>query len=109
MKRALWIVLLLIACSAFLALAYGLPKTPVTIKAETISGTLFIVNPEEKVIYLKSADGITYDFHITEATVLDVGGQKVKFEELTGRIGSPVEVTFRPLSIGNMASKVVIP
>ncbi len=109
MKRALVIAFLILACSALLASAYALPKVPVPIKAETLSGTLFIVNTEEQVVYLKSADGITYDFHITPATVISVGGEKANIGTLSGKIGSPLEVTFRPLSTGNMASKIVIP
>jgi hypothetical protein len=109
MKRALFIAFLLFGCSAMLALAYGLPKMPVTIKAETLSGTLFIVNHEDKVIYLKTADGIAYNFHVTGATVVTIGGQTAGFEDLTGKIGSPIEVTFRPLSKGNLASKIAIP
>ncbi len=109
MKRALFIAVLIVGCSALLASAYALPKVPVVINAETLSGTLLIANPAEQVIYLKTTDGITYDFRITPATVISVGGEKAKFEALTGKIGSSIEVTFKPLPVGNVASKVVIP
>jgi len=84
------------------------PKTTVVVKSETITGTLTIVDPAEKMIYLKSAEGIVYDFKIIETTKITAADAKLKFDDLSAQIGKQLEVVFRPLTIGNVAQSVEI-
>lgn len=83
------------------------PKNPViAVTAETIQGTLSIVDRDAGVIYVKSGEGITYDFRILPGTKISQGGRKLKIDDLNEQIGKNVEVVFRPLHTGNMANSV---
>lgn len=88
-------------------------KTPVTNptvvgKPETIGGILTIVSGEDKLIFVKAENGISYDFRIGPATKISAGDRSLKFEDLTGQIGKPIEVVFRPLKTGNAALTIEI-
>ena len=109
MKKVLLICLSLFCSSAYVASAKVLPKDPsVTVKVETIRGTLSIVDSNEKLIFVKSSEGVTYDFHVTASTSITLGDRKLKFDELAEQIGKQTAVSFRPLHAGNMAVKIEI-
>ena len=75
-------------------------------KVETISGTLTIVNSDEKTIYVTTGEKMTYDFKISPATKIAAGDRQLKFADLAGQIGKQIEVVFRPLRTGNAAIAV---
>lgn len=99
------VVLALVMLCALLVSAKD-PSVSLFGKQETISGTLTIVSAENKVIYVKSAEGITYDFQIGPATKITAADQKLKLSDLTGDVGKSIEVVFRPLKTGNTAITV---
>jgi len=106
----------IIWCAIALAVCWAAPpssaKDPaslrIPVKQETIRGTLTIVDPAAKVIFVKSGEGITYDFKIDAATKIASGEKKLGFDELATEIGKEIEVVFRPLKVGNVASSVEI-
>jgi hypothetical protein len=105
MKTIVMALVLAILCAA---LPVSAKNPAITVKPETISGTLTIVNVEEKTIFVKAENGITYDFKIGPATKVAAGDTKLKMEDLTGQIGKSIEVVFRPLKTGNAASTIEI-
>lgn len=105
MKKII-LALALILASAFILSAKNPVNAAVWGKSETLSGTLTIVAAADQTIYVKSADGISYDFHIGPATKIMQGDTKLKLDDLTGDIGKSIEVVFRPLKTGNAAVSV---
>lgn len=99
---------LIIGLAIFAVTAWAEVKNPVVAaKQETISGTLTIVSSDEGLIFVKSSEGITYDFKISSATKIVAGDRKLKFDELAPEVGKQVEVTFLPLrGAGNKALTV---
>lgn len=109
MNLILFSVCVTIFCGMVPLVASAPPNgTPaaVIVKPENITGTLTIVDPDQRVIYVKSADGIVYDFRIVESTKIAADGAKISFEDLSAQIGKSIEVVFRPLKIGNVAQSV---
>jgi hypothetical protein len=105
MRRIALALGLAIFCITLSAIA----KNPAAaVKPETISGTLTIVGAEDKLIFVKAENGITYDFRIGPATKITAGEEKLKFDSLTEQVGKRVEVVFRPLKTGNAALTVDI-
>jgi F420-0:gamma-glutamyl ligase len=69
------------------------PKTP-AVKPETLSGTLQTVVAEQKLVVVTDASGIPFNFKVTGATKIKVGGSKAKLADLSGATGKPVSVKF---------------
>ncbi len=103
MKRIVLALGLAIFCATLLN-----AKNPAVVKPETISGTLTIVNAEDKLIFVKAENEITYDFRIGPQTKISAGEKTLKFDQLADQVGKGVEVVFRPLKTGNAASTVAI-
>jgi len=101
-------VALIIGLAILAVTAWAEVKNPVvTAKQETISGTLTIVSKDEGLIFVKSSEGITYDFKISGTTKIVAGGRKLMFDQLAPEVGKQVEVTFVPLkTAGNKALTV---
>lgn len=77
-------------------------------KAETISGTLSMVVADKKLVVLTGAQGVTYNFKVTGATRITVGGQKAKFDELAAQTKKSASVKFLPLRSGNVAQSIEV-
>lgn len=91
--------------SASLASA-GNKKTVVAPKMETIQGTLNIVSDDQKVIFVRSADGVIYDFRISADTKVEQAGHPISASEIASLAGKQVSITFRALKTGNAALRV---
>jgi hypothetical protein len=100
MKKGLF---LLVACLmlTYIGISSALaqeeaPEKPkaAAVKPETLSGTLQIIIIEGKQIVVAGSNGIPYDFKVTGATKIKVGGSKAKLADLSGAKGKSVSVKF---------------
>jgi hypothetical protein len=79
------------------------------VKPETLAGTLQTVVVDKKLLVVASSSGVPYDFTLTGATKITVGGHKAKLADLAGATGKPVSVKFLPeKQAGNIAQSVEV-
>ena len=79
----------------------------VTANAETLSGTLTIVDMEKKLVVLMTSDSVPYDFVVNAATKITVAGSKAKMEALSGQSSKRAFVTFTAMKRkGNIAKSI---
>ena len=64
------------------------------VKAETISGTLQTVVVDKKLVVVTGSSGVPFNFRVTGATKIKVGGSKAKLADLSGSTGKSVSVKF---------------
>jgi hypothetical protein len=67
------------------------------------------VDLENKLLIVKNAEGILYDFLLNHSTVIELGEAKCQPEDLASAKGKDAEVTFRMMKTGNVTVKIVIP
>ncbi len=76
---------------------------------ETLSGTLSMVDADKKLIVVTGSNGVPYDFNVTGATKITVGGNKAKLADLSSDTNKQVSVTFLALKKrGNIAKSVEV-
>ena len=68
--------------------------TMAAVKPETLAGTLQMVVVDKKLLVVTGSNGIPYDFTVTGATKITVGGKKAKLADLAGATGKSVSVKF---------------
>ncbi len=79
------------------------------VKAETLSGTLQSVAADQKLVVVADSSGVTFNFKVTGATRIKVGGQKAKLADLSGQTGKSVSVKFLPQrKMGNIAQTIEV-
>jgi hypothetical protein len=61
---------------------------------------------EQRLIVLKGEGGVPYNFQVTPATKIEIGGKKAGFEDLDTIINANISITFVPMRQGNLARKV---
>jgi len=87
------------------------PEKPkaAAMKAETLAGTLQMVVVDKKLVVVASSTGIPYNFKVTGATKIKVGGSKAKLAELSGATGKSVSVKFlSEKRAGNLAQSIEV-
>lgn len=77
-------------------------------QVETIRGSLMALLKEQRLIVLKGEGGVPYNFQVTPATKIEIGGKKAGFEELDTVVTSNISVTFVPMRQGNLARKIQV-
>lgn len=75
---------------------------------ETISGTITLVVPEKKLLVVTTAKGVPLNFVVSPATRIRAGQQKLKLDDLAGRLNQKVSVSFVPTRRGNLARTVEV-
>lgn len=76
--------------------------------AETLTGSIMMVDSEKKILVVKSAAGVPYNFMITSATRITAQNQRLKFADLASRQDQRVTVRFVPTRRGNVARSIEI-
>lgn len=76
--------------------------------AETLSGSIMMVESEKKLLIVKSASGVPYSFVITPATRITAQNQRLKLADLASRQDQRVTVRFVPTRRGNIARSIEI-
>ncbi|HXG32464.1 MAG TPA: hypothetical protein VNJ11_03810 [Bryobacteraceae bacterium] len=75
---------------------------------ETVSGTISMVFPDKKLLVVTTAKGVPLNFVVGPATRIRSGEQRLKLNDLTGRVNQKVSVTFIPTRRGNLARTVEV-
>jgi len=79
------------------------------VKAETISGTITTVAADKKLVIVTGSSGIPFNFKVTGATRIKIGGQKAKLADLSGQTGKSASVKFLPeKKAGNIAQTIEV-
>ena len=79
---------------------------PAVVKAETLSGTVLMVDPGRKLLVVKGADGVPFDLHLTSSTRIQSGRQRLTIRDLSQDKQKTVSVRFVPARNGDIASSV---
>jgi len=75
---------------------------------ETIRASLTALLKEQRLIVVKGDSGVVYNFKVTSATKIEIGGKKAGFEDLDSMINTNISVTFVPMPQGNVARKIQV-
>lgn len=75
--------------------------------AETISGTISMVEPGQKVVVIKN-DNVPFDMVVTRKTRIMADGQSVKLDDLSKYENKNVSVHFVPEGRGDIAQSIRI-
>jgi ABC-type glycerol-3-phosphate transport system substrate-binding protein len=79
------------------------------VKPETLAGTLQTVLVDKKLLVVAGSNGVPYNFIVSGATKIKVGGNKAKLADLAGATGKSVSVKFLPEKrAGNIAESVEV-
>jgi hypothetical protein len=76
--------------------------------AESISGKIQMVIPDQNLVVLSGPNGVPYDLKITPRTVIVVGEKRGTIESLGDQIGKTASVGFVPQRDGNYADRVEV-
>lgn len=77
--------------------------------SETLSGTLSAVDADKKVVVVNGSNGVPYDFTVSGATKITVGGSKAKLADLSGNTNKQATVTFMAeKKRGNIARSIEV-
>jgi hypothetical protein len=77
-------------------------------KAETLTGSIMMVDQKSNVVVVKDSRGTTFDIVVTKATRLRAGDQLIHFKDLTTDTTKPVTVKFVPERSGDIAQSIKV-
>lgn len=75
---------------------------------ETLSGKITLVDSDQKLVVVQTADGVPYDIDVTARTLIKSGDQSVALKDLTQDMNKTVSVSFIPERRGDVAKKIQI-
>ena len=107
---------LLVVCGVFgLALAVsanaaGVPDHTVrkAWPAETMTGTIITVDPNQKLVVVRGADQVPFDIRVTRSTRILAGDRTLTLPDLSADKNHSVSVTFVPTGSGDIARAIHI-
>lgn len=76
--------------------------------AESLTGSIMMINAEKKILVIKSAAGVPYTFVVTPSTRITAQNQRLKLADLASRQDQRVTVRFVPTRRGNLARSVEV-
>jgi hypothetical protein len=77
--------------------------------SETLSGTITTVDADKKIVVVSGSNGVPYDFMVSGATRIKVGGSKAKLADLSGDTSKQATVTFMAeKKRGNIARSIEV-
>jgi hypothetical protein len=116
MKQQLVLLLAVAVCAPFAAVSAAAAskastgaKPAVTRSVwppETISGKLAMVEPDRKLIVVRSPDGVPFDMVITPRTRIMSGNQAVTLQDLAKDQNKSVSIKFVPERRGDVARSI---
>lgn len=77
-------------------------------RAETMSGTISMVEPGTKSVFVKGSGDVSYKFLVTEKTKIEIEGSKASIEELGNQSNKQVTITFVARRNGNIAQSISV-
>ena len=77
--------------------------------SESLSGTLSAVDADKKLVVVNASNGVPYDFMVSGATKITVGGSKAKLADLSSDTNKQATVTFMAeKKRGNIARSIEV-
>ncbi len=76
--------------------------------AETLSGKIMMVKPDEKMIVVQAADRVPFDMVVTPKTRIQAGNRIVTLKDLAQDQNKPVSVKFVPERRGDVAESIQV-
>jgi len=77
-------------------------------RPETLSGTISMVEPGTRTVFVTGSDNVSYKFLVTNRTKIEVGGTASSIGALAGQTGQQVTVTFVARPNGDMAHSISV-
>ena len=77
-------------------------------RPETLSGTISMVEPGTKSVFVMGSGEVSYRFQVTAKTKIEIDGTKASIEDLAGQTEKQVRVTFVARRNGNMAQSISV-
>ena len=77
-------------------------------RPETLSGTISMVEPSTKAMFVTGSDKVSYKFLITDRTKINIGGTASSLDELASQTQKPVSITFVARANGNVAQNISV-
>jgi hypothetical protein len=77
-------------------------------KEETVSGTLFLVDPAQEMVFVKDASNTPFSFKVTKKTKIELNNAKAGLSELAQQVQKSATVTFVPMTDGNYAQHITV-
>lgn len=75
---------------------------------ETISGRIMMVEPDQKIVVVTGAGGVTFDMVVTRKTRIRSGNETLNFNDLKQFENKNVSVKFLPERRGDIAESIRI-
>ena len=77
-------------------------------RPETLGGTITMVEPAEKAVFVMGSGEVSYKFLVTGKTNIEVNGTKASIDELANQTRKEISVTFVARARGNMAQSISV-
>ena len=77
-------------------------------RTETLSGTITMVQPGAKAVYVEGSGGVSFQFLVTNKTRIEVDGAKATIDDLANQTQKQVTVTFVARPNGDMAHSITV-
>ncbi|HXH50915.1 MAG TPA: hypothetical protein VNM47_16350 [Terriglobia bacterium] len=77
-------------------------------RPETLNGTITMVEPGTKCMFVMGSSEVSYKFVVTNKTRIEIGGAKGSVEELANQAQKQVTVTFVARPNGNFAQSISV-
>ena len=76
---------------------------------QTLSGTVSMVDAQQKVVVVTNSDGTPFNFRVNKGTKIMVDGKKGSLDDLSGQTSKQVSVKFRDrLNTGLLAQSIEV-
>jgi hypothetical protein len=77
-------------------------------KAETLTGSIMMVDQKSNVVVVKDSRGTTFDIVVTRGTRLRAGNEPIHFKDLSTDTKKPVTIKFVPERSGDIAQSIKV-
>lgn len=77
-------------------------------KPETLSGTISIIEPGKKSVFVSGPGGVSYKFLVTPRTKIQIGGTTSSFNDLVSQTQKKATVTFLARPKGDIAQSITV-
>jgi hypothetical protein len=74
--------------------------------AETLTGTISMVDPNQHILVVQDHDGVPFDMVIGRSTRIESGNQQLTLSALSSDVNQPATVRFVPEAGGDIARTV---
>ena len=75
---------------------------------ETLTGKIMMVNPDQKLVVVRTANGVPFDMVVKPSTRIDQGAEKIDLPALAQDVNRPVSVRFVPERSGDIARSIEV-